>query len=172
MTEQPLYRLELTYTRDDYETYFWFYKWVLRKTQIRLVFYLLLSAVLGALCSYYMDNWIYFAVMVLVGILLDGYTIWSQNHIDKKVMERELKSMPVVYRFYPERMDVFSANGTQYGVKYSELYAVCEVETAYYIMIDKNTAAIIPKRSCSDDLKNFINGLASSQGRVIVRKSR
>ena len=47
----------------------------------------LLSAVLGALCSYYMDNWIYFAVMVLVGILLDGYTIWSQNHIDKKVME-------------------------------------------------------------------------------------
>ena len=49
---------------------------------------------------------------------------------------------------------------------------MCEVETAYYIMIDKNTAAIIPKRSCPDDLKDFINGLASSQGRVIVRKSR
>lgn len=172
MTEQPLFRLELTYTSDDYKTYFWFYKWVLRKTQVRLVFYLLLSAVLGILSSYYTGNWIYFAVLVAIGVLLDVYTIWSQNHIDSKVMERELKSMPVVYRFFPEKMDVFSANGTQYSVKYSELYAVCEVDSAYYIMIDKNTAAIIPKRKCTQELSDFIKGLADSQGATFVRSSR
>ena len=136
------------------------------------MFYLLISAILGVLCSYYTGNWIYFAVLVVIGVLLDVYTIWSQNHIDKKVMERELKSMPVVYRFYNEKMDVISSNGSQYSVKYSDLYAVCEVETAMYIMVDKNTAAIIPKRDCSDDMLKFIRGLAEKQGTVFVRKSR
>ncbi len=161
--EQPLYRLELTYTRDEYQKFFDFYKIALKKTPAKLVFYIVISLIIGASISYVLDDWIYVAPFALLGVLMDAYMLWSQKRIDDRVYRQETRSMPVTYRFYADRFDVDTPTGTRYSVRYADLYNVYEVETAFYIMIDKNTVALIPKDECPEGMEDFIRNLGSSR---------
>ena len=161
MVEQPVYRLQLTYNRKDYEDYLRFYKSAIRKTTPMLVIYFAVALVMGIAVSYAVDNWIYLGLFVILGVAMCAYTIWYQRRIDDNIMKRELKGMPVVYRFYEDRMDVCPPSGDDYTVKYHELYTVYEVSTAFYIMVDKNTAAIIPKAKCPEGMEDFIRNLGN-----------
>ena len=165
MMEPPLYKLELTYTKEDYARYFKFYKWVLKRIQLRLAFYFLLFVVVGIAVSYYLDNWLYFGFFILFGCAVDAFNVWYQNRIDRNVMESELKAMPVVYRFYQDYMTASNAAGNEFTVRYSQIYAVCEYDSAIYIMVERDTAAIIPG-NCPKDLRNFILNLVSVYGRT------
>ena len=97
MTEQPVYRLKLNYTRDEYQKFFYFYKSVVSKTPMKLILTLLASIVIGVIVSYVTENWLYVGVFVVVGAILDAYIIWSQKKVDEKVYQAERKSMPIQY---------------------------------------------------------------------------
>lgn len=157
--EKELYRISLTYTRDDYARYLGFYKTVIRKTSIQLVLVFIVSLIIGLAVCRVIGGWIYMGVFLLLGVAMDGYMIWSQRRTDEQMIRRELKLMPVVYRFTPDRLIISNAGGNEYSVYYHEMYTVYEVDWAFYIMVDKNTAAIIPKRKCPEGLPEFIRGL-------------
>ena len=159
MTEQPVYRLKLNYTRDEYQKFFYFYKSVVSKTPMKLILTLLASIVIGVIVSYVTENWLYVGVFVLVGAILDAYIIWSQKKVDEKVYQAERKSMPIQYNFYEERLEVITANGNRSSTMYHDLYTVYEVDTAFYIMFDKNTVCIIPKDKCPEGMEDFIRDL-------------
>lgn len=159
MIEQPVYRLELTYNRKDYEDYLRFYKSAIRKTTPKLVFYFVIALIMGAIISYVVENWIYLGLFVLLGIAMDAYTLWYQKRIDQDLMRRELKGMPVVYRFFQDCLEVRPPSGDDYTVEYHDLYTVYEVSTAFYIMVERNTVAIIPKDKCPEGMEDFIRNL-------------
>ena len=155
MSSQPLHTLRVSYSREDYEKYFRFYKTALKKTPLKLVFYFAVSVVIGLLLGYYL-NWMCLGIFVVIGAAMDAYIIWSQKQVDKRVYDHEKSAMPITYRFYPEKMEVETVSGDIQSIMYRDLYTVFEVDTAFYIMLDKNTVAIIPKRDCSEELTQLI----------------
>ena len=159
MTEQPIYRLELNYTHDEYQKFFNFYKSVITKTPMKLVMTLIASVIIGVLVSYISQQWICVGLFVALGAVLDAYIVWSQKKVDEKVYMAERRSMPIVYRFYEDRLEVLTSSGDKSSTMYHDLYTVYEVDTAFYIMFDKNTVCIIPKSKCPEGMEDFIRDL-------------
>ena len=71
MTEQPTYRLELNYTREEYQKFFNFYKSVITKTPMKLVMTLIASVIIGVIVSYISKQWICVGLFVALGAVLD-----------------------------------------------------------------------------------------------------
>lgn len=163
MAEQPIYKLELNYTREEYQKFFNFYKSVIVKTPMKLVMTLIASVIIGVLVSYISKQWICVGLFVVLGAVLDAYIIWSQNKVDEKVYRAEKKSMPLVYRFFEDRLEVSTSTGDRSSTMYHDLYTVYEVDTAFYIMFDKNTVCIIPKKKCPEGMEDFIRNLGKKK---------
>ena len=159
MIEQPVYRLKLNYTRDEYQKFFDFYKTVISKTPVKLILMFIVSVIIGVAVSYVTKNWLYVGIFVVLGAILDAYIIWSQKKVDDKVYKAEKRSMPIEYHFFEDRLEVFTASGDRSSTMYHDLYTVYEVDTAFYIMFDKNTVCIIPKDKCPDGMEDFIRDL-------------
>ena len=89
----------------------------------------------------------------------DGHTLMAKKKVDEKVYMAERRSMPIVYRFYEDRLEVLTSSGDKSSTMYHDLYTVYEVDTAFYIMFDKNTVCIIPKSKCPEGMEDFIRDL-------------
>ena len=89
----------------------------------------------------------------------DGHTLQARKKVDEKVYMAEKRSMPIVYRFYEDRLEVSTSTGDRSSTMYHDLYTVYEVDTAFYIMFDKNTVCIIPKSKCPEGMEDFIRDL-------------
>ena len=160
--EKELYRLQLSYSREDYDRYFAFYKTVINRTHIKLILCLMASAVIGLVLGYYL-NWNCLWIFIGVGALLDVYIVWSQKKVDDRVYRQERTVMPITYRFFEDELEVRTSNGDVSTYRYVDFYTIYEVEKDFYLMLEKNTVAIIPKSKCSAELSDFIIGLGKKK---------
>lgn len=155
-TEQPLYGLELSYSREDYERFLKFYHKVIKKSQVAYVVYIIMAMVFGLVVTAVLDNVAIFFAFVLIGVLIDVIIYISQWRGDQQFIEKDIRLMPTVYTFYADQMSIRKKDCARVVIKYHDLFMIYELKDYFYIMTDRDTVAIIPKDQCPDGLKDLI----------------
>ena len=158
-TEQPLYGLELTYSREDYERFLSFYHKIIKKSQIAYLVYIIMAMVFGLVVAYFLDEPIYFVAFVALGVLLDAGLYISRKKGDHAFIEKDIKLMPTVYTFYADQMSIRKKDHSRMVIKYHDLLTVFELKDYFYIMIDRDTVAIIPRSECPEGLEDLIRDM-------------
>ena len=158
-TEQPLYGLELTYSREDYERFLSFYHRIIKRSQVAYLVYIILAMVVGLGVAYAMEAPVYFAAFAALGVLLDAGLYISRKKGDDAFIEKDIRLMPTVYTFYADQMSIRKKDHSRMVIKYHDLYTVYELSDYFYIMTDRDTVAMIPKSECPEGLEDLIRDM-------------
>lgn len=70
-----------------------------------------------------------------------------------------MQNAKVHFVFYEDRFEVLSASGNNH-IEYKQLYKMIETKENFYPMIASNNMFIVRKADCSEELIDFLRGMA------------
>lgn len=153
-----MYTTKVKYTYDEYKKLSEFsVNLQLRKTKI--ICYVLV-AIISAL-TFFVTQSIYGALLVLaVALFIPAMTKFNTNRLIRKIWNSNklMQNDEVEIIFDDSGWSTVNERGT-YSYKYDDIYKIAETKTNIYIFTSINTATILVKDNCSEELIDFIRKL-------------